>query len=228
MVLSYRSQIANKHNDIAESERQQRLRLERERKEREERERKVAEEINAIDRLSNDKKYDSVVIRNILRENNVRVFYHFTDRRNIQSIKERGGLYSWYYLKSHNIPIPNQGGNSFSQSRDQLLDLQDYVRLSFCEDHPMAYHIKQDGANIVLLKISIDVAEFESTLFTDANTASNNFSKGANASALRKVNFRATRQKYMRRDDPDFGHKQAEILVKTFLPARYILNWDEL
>lgn len=97
-VLLYRSQIINKHNEIVESERQQRLRAERERKEREDRERKAIEERNAIDRLSRDKKFDAVEIRNVLRENNVRVFYHFTDRKNLHSIKKLGGLYSWYYI----------------------------------------------------------------------------------------------------------------------------------
>lgn len=227
-VLSYRSQIINKHNEIVESEHQQRLRAECERKERKDRERKAIEERNAIDRLSRDKKHDAAEIRNVLRENNVKVFYHFTDRKNLRSIKELGGLYSWYYLKSHNIPIPNQGGNSFSQSRDQQFGLQDYVRLSFCEDHPMAYRKRQEGADIILLKISLDVAEFESTLFTDANATSNDFCKGADVSAIRKVNFKATREKFMRREDPDFGHKQAEILVKTYLPAKYILNLNEL
>lgn len=227
-VLLYRSQIINKHNEIVESENQQRLTAERERKEREDRARKVIEERKAIARLSRDKKYDAAEIRNVLRKNNVSVFYHFTDRKNLRSIKELGGLYSWYYLRSHNIPIPNQGGNSFSQSRDQQFGLQDYVRLSFCEDHPMAYRKRQEGADIVILKISLDVAEFESTLFTDANAASNSFCKGADVSAIKKVNFRATKERFMRREDPDFGHKQAEILVKTYLPAKYILNLNEL
>lgn len=227
-VLSYRGLIINKHNEILESERLQKLRADRERREREDRERRAIEEKRTIERLSLDKKCDALQIRNVLRENNVRVFYHFTDRKNLKSIKELGGLYSWYYLKTHNISIPNQGGNSFSQSRDQRFGLQDYVRLSFCEDHPMAYRKRQEGADIILLKISIDVAEFESTLFTDANASSDNFNKGSNVSALRMVNFKATRERYMRHDDPGFGYKQAEILIKTFLPAKYILNLNEL
>ncbi len=227
-VLKYTVQVQAKHRDILDKERQEILRIENERRLREERERARQEEQRRIAGLSTTFKSDCNQIRSILRENGIYCFYHFTDRANLASIKTHGGLYSWYYLKTHDIPIPNPGGNSFSQSRDVKFGLQDYVRLSFCEDHPMAYRKRQEGSNLVLLKISTDVAEFDSTLFTDANAASNYFNKGANASALRMVNFRATKTKYMRRDDPDFGHKQAEILIKTFLPAKYILNLNDL
>lgn len=72
------------------------------------------------------------------------------------------------------------------------------------------------------IKISLDVAKFESTLFTDTNATSNDFSKDTNVSAIKKVNLKTTREKFMRRKNPDFGHKQAEIFVKYIsLQERY-------
>lgn len=76
-------------------------------------------------------------------KNGISYLYHFTDISNIKSIKEHGGLLSWHYCEQHNIEIPLAGGDMDSRDLDRHHGLEDYVRLSFCNDHPMAYHVKK-------------------------------------------------------------------------------------
>lgn len=166
-------------------------------------------------------------IKNVLRQNNITFFYHFTSRKNIASIKKYKGLYSWQYLKKHEINIPVQGGGELSQDLDRFNGVADYVHLSFCESHPMAYHHKQAGEDMVVLKISTQVALLDDTKFSNMNAVDSKCQCEQGLKGLKLVNFDATKEKYLTNDDPLFKFKQAEILVKTHVPLEYILNIDE-
>lgn len=135
-------------------------------------------------------------------------------------------MFSWKYLKAHGIEIPDQGGDDFSEKLDIRYGLQDYVRLSFCESHPMAYRKECEGSDIVILKVSTEVALLKDTLFSDMNATDSMHSHGIHLKDLQKVDFAATKRKYVRRDDADFKFLQAEVMVKTFVPIKYILNID--
>jgi ssDNA thymidine ADP-ribosyltransferase, DarT len=79
--------------------------------------------------------------------------YHFTDTRNLPSIRERGIL-SMAELRRGNVDnVP--GGNQWSLDADQLSGMDQYVHLCFFKDHPMAYVAKQEGRieNIRYLRI---------------------------------------------------------------------------
>lgn len=210
-----------------EEERQRRAAKEaEERRKREEARRKEQEERDRIYQVTHTLKTNHIAIRNHLSANNVRYLYHFTDRRNIESIKRQGGLYSWNYCNTHNISIPYAGGNSTSRSLDCRYNLQDYVRLSFCDDHPMTFRLSQEGYDLVLLKIKVDVAELEATLFSDMNATDNNCRYGGTLADLQRVDLNATRQHYLSSTDPQFKKHQAEVLVKTFIPIDKIVNID--
>ncbi len=220
-------------------EEEEKARKERERKEREERERREAEamrlayeakkkeeteraERNRLEKLSTELKSNWQDFKQVLDENNVKYLYHFTDSRNIPSIKIHGGLLSWYYCHTHGITIPCQGGDDDSMGLDKKYGLEDYVRLSFCDDHPMAYRLRQSGSNIVILKINVDVALLKDTQFSDMNAADKRHSHGKELEHLERVNFNATKRHYLRSEDPDFKPHQAEVMVKTFIPLKYI------
>ena len=98
------------------------------------------------------------------------------------------------------------------------------MRLSFCDDHPMAYRLKQSGSNIVILRIMADVALLKDTQFSDMNAADKRHTHGKKLSHLQMVDFDATRMHYLRSDDPNFKPHQAEVMVKTFIPLKYIEN----
>ena len=110
-------------------------------------------------------KFQKEQILDFLSKNNVECFYHFTSYKNIKSIIEHGGLFSWYYLENHNISIPLAGGSDVSRSLDKRYGLHDYVRLSFCSNHPMAQKLKKRGERIIVLRIDVRVATLIDTLF---------------------------------------------------------------
>jgi len=47
----------------------------------------------------------------------ITLLYHFTDRRNLASIREHGGLYPMTKLKKRNIKVPAPGGRTFMFSQ---------------------------------------------------------------------------------------------------------------
>lgn len=212
--------------------REEELRKERERKDQEllaEARRKEAAELaerNRLNAINEQKKDDAEAILRYLNDNGVRCFYHFTDRKNLVSIKKHGGLLSWGYCKDNDITIPNPGGDTLSRQLDCRYNLQNYVRVSFCNDHPMAFRCYQGGGDLVLLKISTEIATFKDTIFCDMNATDNAHSKGLDYDDLLNVDIRATREHYLKKDDPDFKPHQAEVMINTFIPIRFILNID--
>lgn len=172
-------------------------------------------------------KEEATEIKNYIKENNIRYLYHFTDIRNIKSIIAHGGLFSWYSAPQRGVDIINPGGDVLSRSLDKRSNLEDYVRLSFTKWHPMMHKKEQEGANIVVLKIHPSVAILHDTLFSNMNATSNMCSVGADLKAFKRINLEATRKAYVKSTDKDFAELQAEILVKTHLPLKYILNINE-
>ena len=176
--------------------------------------------------LSPVKKINHDSFRQELLRHGISCFYHFTDERNLQNIRKYGGLISWYSCAKHEIGVISAGGDSLSRNLDVRYGLQDYVRLSFCRDHPMAYKHKLAGKNLVLLQIKIDVALWEETLFSNMNATDNEHSHGGSLNDLKQIDFAAVKKNYVRRDDEDFKYHQAEILVKTAIPKEFIVNLD--
>lgn len=191
----------------------------------------VPEDIVQPQRTQHDeleqRKPDWYAIKMVLDMHDIHYLYHFTDRRNIPSIKRHGGLLSWYYCLTHNIVIPNPGGTEISRRLDERYDLEDYVRLSFCSDHPMAYGLKISGAEVVVLQIIADVALLKDTMFSDINATDSRHHHGGTLADLNRVDFEAVKKHYVSRTSPYFKTHQAEVMVKTCVPARYIVNLDD-
>ena len=120
--------------------------------------------------------------------------------------------------------IHNPGGSALSRELDMTYGLADYVRLSFCKDHPMAYRLYQKGHNLVLLKIKVDVAWLKDTLFSDINAADSDHHHGGTLDDLKRVNIEATQKEYVSNSSPIFKQHQAEVLVRSFIPLEYIIN----
>jgi hypothetical protein len=75
----------------------------------------------------------------------IKPLYHFTDTRNLESIKQHG-LLSLAELKRRGIV--NQvvtGGEALSHQLDAELKLDEYVHLCFFNDHPMEYRAREAG-----------------------------------------------------------------------------------
>ena len=72
----------------------------------------------------------------------------------------------------------------------------------------------------------VDVAFIDTTLFSDMNATDSNHHHGGSLADLKRVDISATRADYLSSSDPRFKPHQAEVLVKTFVPLKYIVNID--
>ncbi len=77
-----------------------------------------------------------------LKQYNVKCFYHFTDTRNLPSIKARGGLFPWSKLNSE---VVAPGGNEWSHDADAVKGQDNFVHLCFLPEHPMEWVARRDG-----------------------------------------------------------------------------------
>lgn len=169
-------------------------------------------------------KQDWADYENILKQYRIQYLYHFTDAANIPSIIQHGGLYSWWSCQQKGIAIPKPGANDLSRKLDHRKNLHDYVRLSFNDNHPMLAQAKHEGRieNLVILKISSEVICWKATLFSDLNATANGAQIGGNIDDLKKVRFEIVSQPFY--DEHIKPFYQAEVLVKTHIPIKYILN----
>ncbi|MBQ8271154.1 MAG: DUF4433 domain-containing protein [Bacteroidaceae bacterium] len=232
-----------------QKEAEARAKKEREKKEREERERREAEakrladearrkedaerqERQRLETLSSELKDDWQAIIDVLNENGIRYLYHFTDRSNIPLIKRYGGLLSWAYCEKHGIRIPKPGGGQLSRQLDVNRNLQDYVRISFTGEHPMKYIAKNDGriTDPVNLIIDIRAACIASALYSNKNATIKRepVNIGSTIDDLKQIHFRSVKaSKHFDLDDEERSYFQAEIMIKTFLSKKYIINLDK-
>jgi hypothetical protein len=68
------------------------------------------------------------------------------------------------------------------------------------------------------------VALLKDVQYSDMNAADKRHTHGKSLKHLKMVNFEATRMHYLRSEDPNFKLHQAEVMVKTFVPLKYIVN----
>lgn len=175
-------------------------------------------------------------IISILEENNIHSLYHFTSQRNLESIKSNGCLLSKTAQSRNKINDVIRGGNRQSREIEWEKDLYDYIHLSFCEEHPMTYNMRR-GENVVVLEIFIEALRYAITkdapwgasglLFSNKNAADHDAIIMPGLQGFFNVNLSATQEKYLKKEDPLFELKQAEILVRHILPLEYV-NMDNI
>lgn len=157
-------------------------------------------------------------------------FYHFTDRRNAASIRERGGLYSLAALREMGIDIPASGGNNWSHREDERRGLDKYIHLCFRSNHPMEYVARHDGRIIdsVYLEIHPDILRKDGVMFTVDVSNKSGVEAIPLAEALEIIDFEVL---YTRTDwnDPEVKKRlqqaeKYELLVPNHVPMKYIRN----
>lgn len=152
----------------------------------------------------------------------VKKLYHFTDRSNIDSIIRNGGLYSWAALNELNIPS-KMGGDDLSHNLDKRGGLEDYVRLSSNCYLPMQYRLEELDYDLVLLEIHPIVLLMNDVLFSNKNATASDVLLGNTWKHCSALTVGA-HCGILSRDDKRFEAAQAEVLVKHFLPLKYIIN----
>lgn len=167
------------------------------------------------------------LFKELLDAHGINKLYHFTDRDNLKSIIENGGLYSWADCETKGIRIPKPGGSDLSRSLDRRDNLQNHVRVSFVKEHPMMYVAMDDGriTNPVVLEISPDIIFDTDTKFADRNAVRNGANIGDSIEDFRNIHFDSLKvDDYFDLDEDEQPFYQAEVLVKSFIPLEKILN----
>lgn len=176
------------------------------------------------DNFSPSYKKDKELIRQYLQHNGIKYFYHFTEKDRLKSIIKHGGLLSYKRCLDEGVVMPVREDMALSKDKDAKLGLEDYARLSFCRRIPLIKTRQNEGAELIMLKISTEVALFEETQFTDIEATQLNLKHGKTFEDLKRVNISATRKEYCDDKDPEYFQSQAEILVKGLIPLKYIVN----
>lgn len=132
--------------------------------------------------------------------------FHFTDPRNIPSIKKYG-LLSWEQLLNRNI-IHYPASNELSRNLDRRYNLENYVRLSLTQNHPMFSAAIYYGRvqSLIWLKINPNVIDLSDTLFSNTNATCN------------QVIINQFKDTALKSND-----LQAEVLVKEKIDPSYII-----
>lgn len=71
--------------------------------------------------------------------------YHFTDKSSLQLMKFGGGILSKQYQLEKHISPAFPGGDANSQMSDKIRGNFDNISLCLTNNHPMAYHCRNDG-----------------------------------------------------------------------------------
>lgn len=174
-----------------------------------------------------EKKRNWQEFEKVLKEGRITKLYHFTDRDNLESIIKQGGIYSWKDCEDKGIRIAKPGGSDMSRSLDLRDRLQYYARLSFVPDHPMMYVAMNDGriSNPVVLEIDLEAALWKDSLYADRNMTKNGANVGGTLADLEEIHFDLfDGQRYFDMSDDDKTYYKAEVLVKHFIPLKYITN----
>ncbi len=131
------------------------------------------------------------LFKELLDTHGIKKLYHFTDRDNLDSIIKNGGLYSWADCEAKGIAIPKPGGDDLSRSLDRRDNLQNYVRVSFVDEHPMMYVAMDDEriTNPVILEIDPEVIFEENTKYSDRNATRNGANVGGTIDDFRNIHF---------------------------------------
>lgn len=158
----------------------------------------------------------------ILDKNNITKLYHFTSVCNLKQIKTSGGLLSWNKSQQNRVKVYN---SILSHDSDcGCSNNDDYVHLSFCVNHPMAYRLSKAETAVALLEINPIVALFKNTIFCDMDAGDPACSQGGKVEDLERINLAATQMHFLVQNSPYFKLNQAEVMVKTFIPKWYICN----
>lgn len=170
--------------------------------------------------LAKQKKEELKKIESAEKLNSLNLF-HFTDIRNLDSIKKQG-LFGWLTLENQlnykkdidYFPAVDEGNLSRALDskyrHDVSGDLKNYVRLSSHKKHWMAENSYRRGLNLVFLLISNEIFNDLNCLFSNMNTNKTESTVSKNPDVFLESN-----------------DKHAEILVHRHIPKKYILKIEK-
>lgn len=174
-------------------------------------------------------KLDFIEFYNIIKRENIHSLYHFTDFRNISSIKSCGYILSQKEIASNKIKVVYASGHG-SRAKDASNGLSDFVRLSFVKNHPMMHTaMTVYGIKPKVLEINPVVMLLPDVLIADQNALKSEAKIGSSAFFLENLHFQLFKSNYLSlQDELSRSYYQAEILVPKKIGNEMIMNYSEL
>jgi len=161
----------------------------------------------------------------------IRNLFHFTDRRNLQPIRQRGGLFSYARLKEMDIEIPAPGGNEWSHEADAYKGMDRYVHLCLRPTHPMEHVAKVDGriASSIFLNVHTDALKISGVRFTAGVSNKSDVETHSIEDATGIIDFDMLYGGWKDWNNPEIQARlqtveKYEILVPDHIPLKLILN----
>lgn len=154
----------------------------------------------------------------ILIENNIYCLYHFTDKRNLKSIKKYRAIYSRKILEDNQIKFFS-GGDLTSKKLEEINGLNNYVHLSFTSRHPMVK--SRDEVYKVSLQIDPRIIFSNEAMFSNLNSNDSKAKIGETLEFFKKIRLDVTQKNYFDLNSIEKKYHQAEVLVNECVPVRY-------
>lgn len=161
----------------------------------------------------------------------IRHLYHFTDWRNLASVREHAALYSTAQLHRKGITAFHPGGNDISLDADHRFGMDQYVHLCFNTNHPLEYLARRDGRieRTAWLYVKPEVLEMDGVLFCPGVSNRTDMEAVPIREAAELIDFEVL---YTRTDWSDpavYARRQAaercEILVPKKIPFRFFSEY---
>lgn len=155
-----------------------------------------------------------------------RCFFHFTDERNLASIKKQGIL-SARLLQGAGVKAV-YGGNDRSRDADKRFGMDRYVHLCFMKGHPMEYLARNQGRikNPSYLEIAPEILNLPDGLVSMGVSNSHDVERLPINDGLDKLDAEVI-YRYTRGPESvarwRLAHK-CEILILDKIPSEYIRN----
>lgn len=164
-------------------------------------------------------------VQNELKKHGITKLYHFTSRKNLNSIIKNKGLFSWSHCENNGIKINEPGGSQLSRNLDSNKGLEDYVRLGFTRNHPMMFTQPLRSRDNIILEIDLEVLFWQSTLYANINAASNDVVVGDDLKCFQNIDLSLFKHpNHFGIPENKRKYYQAKVLVKNYLPIQFIKN----
>lgn len=169
--------------------------------------------------------------RKFLEKTRKKSVYNIQPICNVPSVMENGIL---SYNRSKRIEHRSVAMEVVQNRRDGIsiphgLSLHDYASAYFDPRNPMMYRIQQEAENLCVLAISSEVLDFEGTIITDGNAASDYTRFFTPSDGIDRLDFVIIYDEWWNSNDPwDKAMRKrmkcAEILVPNVIPYECIVG----
>jgi hypothetical protein len=157
-------------------------------------------------------------------------FYHFTDKKNLDSIRKHGVLCTAELRRQGIFKAVTPGGDANSQASDRASGTDQFVCLCFTSNHPMCHIAQNDERKLdpVYLQIDPEIIRDAGVMITNAPSNQNGVQKIAAATALDNLDLDVI-YNWMQWNDPPILARlkvaeKYEILVPQQVALKYLVG----